>query len=75
MEAVQIKRALVVAEDRVTALRNESVVQMRRLHAAGVSWAEIARLFEVSPQAAMYATGHARRTPRAGSTSSRQAKA
>lgn len=64
LDATQVKRALGVAEDRVAALRNESVIMMRKLHDAGVSWAEIARIHNMTPQAAMYATGHAQRTPR-----------
>lgn len=63
-QAVQVRRALEVSEDRVATLRNETVILMRRMHEAGVSWAEIARTFECTPQAAMYATGHAKRTPR-----------
>lgn len=37
---------------------------MKVMHEAGVSWAEIGRTFGLTPQAAMYATGAVKRTPR-----------
>lgn len=36
---------------------------IRDLHEEKHSWAEIGRIYEMSPQAAMYASGHAKRTP------------
>jgi hypothetical protein len=41
-----------------------SVERMKELHALDVSWAEIGRIFGMSGTAAMYATGHAQRTPK-----------
>lgn len=54
-------------EERRLALREEMVRSMIALHEADVSWAEIGRIFGCTPQAAMYATGYAKRTPRSKS--------
>lgn len=64
LEAAQVERALHVAEERAGLLRGERTNCMRRMHDAGISWADIARTFGVTPQAAMYATGHAQRQTR-----------
>lgn len=69
VEASRVADALTVAEERVTLLRTERVNCMRRMHDAGLPWAEIARRFAVTPQAAMYATGHAKRQSRGKGTS------
>lgn len=59
-----IETALRLAEGRVEALRRERTISMGELHDAGVPWTEIGRMYGVSSQAAMYATGHATRKPR-----------
>lgn len=64
LEAAQIERALTMAEERVGLLRAERVNSMRQMHDAEISWADIARTYGVTPQAAMYATGHAQRQSR-----------
>ena len=63
-EARRIAAGLASAEERAATLRDERIISMRKLHDVGVSWAEIGRAFDVSPQAAMYATGHIRRQAR-----------
>lgn len=60
-QAAQIANALRSAETRLDNLRDERITAMKSLFSAGVSWAEIGRTFGVSPQAAMYATGHTTR--------------
>lgn len=63
-EATSNKEALDSIESRAELLRAERVEIMKRMAAAKVPWATIGRIFDVSPQAAMYATGHAKRSPR-----------
>lgn len=63
-EAEEIKSALAKiarANENAHARRTASMKKMRE---AGRSWAEIGRIYGVTPQAAMYATGAATRTPR-----------
>lgn len=52
--------------DRITAINT--------LRDHDVSWAEIGRIFGTSPQAAMYVSGHAKRTPPKGTRKKRPAK-
>lgn len=63
-EARRIASALTATEERAELLKSERVNSMRKLHDVGVSWAQIGRQFNVTPQAAMYATGHAKRQAR-----------
>lgn len=67
-QAALVEHALALADARVEMLRQERTRTMAAMNEAGMSWAEIARAFHVTPQAAMYATGHAQRTPRAKKT-------
>lgn len=60
-EATRIRILLAAAADQVTALQEERTATIRRMAEAGMSWAEIGRHLKISPQAAMYATGHATR--------------
>lgn len=46
-----------LGEDRIAAMN-----QLRDCDPP-VSWAQIGRIFNISPQAAMYVTGHIKRTP------------
>lgn len=48
--------------DYLAAMHEARVENMKAMAAAGMTWAEIGRIWQVSPQAAMYATGHATRT-------------
>lgn len=64
LSAAQIERALDMAEKRADLLKRERTIHMGKMHDAGISWAEIGRTFGVTPQAAMYATGHAQRQSR-----------
>lgn len=59
--AEKIRHALELSEQRTARLRDERTRSMSALHDAGISWAEISRAYGVTPQAAMYATGHAKR--------------
>lgn len=59
-QGIKIARAIETLE-RMKDARTE---HMRAMHEAGISWAEIGRTFGVTPQAAMYATGAVKRTPR-----------
>lgn len=63
-EAHLLEAALRASEERTEVLRIERIHSMRGMHEAGVSWAEIGRIFGVTPQAAMYATGHIKRQDR-----------
>lgn len=44
----------------------DRIATMKELHENQVSWAQIGRIFGISPQAAMYVTGHIKRTPAKG---------
>lgn len=44
-------------------LSDDRIACMKELHENQVSWAQIGRIFGISPQAAMYVTGHIKRTP------------
>lgn len=44
-------------------LSEDRIACMKELHENQVSWAQIGRIFGISPQAAMYVTGHIKRTP------------
>lgn len=59
-QGVRIARSIQALE-RMKDARTE---HMKTMHEAGISWAEIGRTFGCTPQAAMYATGAAKRTPR-----------
>lgn len=63
-EGLKVQAAFDAAEQHVNDLRTQRVEQMKALHEAGVPWAQIGRTFAVTPQAAMYATGHAKRQPK-----------
>lgn len=60
-EARRIETALSAALSRATSLREVRTDSMNRMHQAGIPWAQIARTYGVTPQAAMYATGHSSR--------------
>lgn len=49
------------AVERADADRKTSIIE---LHQAEVPWTEIGRIFDISPQAAMYASGLVQRTPK-----------
>lgn len=51
------------AKDRFAQLGDERIACMKELRDSEVSWAQIGRIFGISPQAAMYVTGHIKRTP------------
>lgn len=51
------------AKDRYAQLSDDRIACMKELHENEVSWAQIGRTFGISPQAAMYVTGHIKRTP------------
>lgn len=59
-----IHASITAAEQAAEDERARRTEHMRRMHIAGVSWAAIGRTFRISPQAAMYATGFATRTPK-----------
>lgn len=61
-EARNIHVALAANEERQQNLLSARAETIKSLHYAGVSWAEIARTFEVSPQAVMYASGMVKRS-------------
>lgn len=63
-EARRIATALHATEARLNDLHDARTQSMAHLHALGISWAEIGRIYSITPQAAMYATGHAKRTGR-----------
>lgn len=63
-EAKVLKRATAEIEAKAEAVRQETIALMKRMREAGMSWAAIGRTFDVTPQAAMYATGSAVRTPK-----------
>lgn len=63
-QARDAKRALAEIEAAAERNRHETVEIMKRMRDAKMSWAAIGRAFEVTPQAAMYATGAAVRTPK-----------
>lgn len=50
------------AKDRYARLSDERIACMNELREYEVSWAQIGRIFGISPQAAMYVTGHIKRT-------------
>lgn len=64
VEAANLERAISAAEQRYDQLRSIRTEKMKEMHQAGIPWAEIARIFKQTPQAAMYATGHAVRQSR-----------
>lgn len=59
-----IKAALTVAERRRDDLVAVRARHMKEMHEAGATWVEIGRVFGLTPQAVMYATGYAVRTPK-----------
>lgn len=61
-EAHRLRLALQRAEDEFNALKEKRVEHMRLMFDHGMSWAEIGRAFDISAPAAMYATGHSKRT-------------
>lgn len=63
-EAAENSASMRALAEQETRLRHEREDIMRRMFKAGLSWAEIGRQFGCTPQAAMYATGHATRTKR-----------
>lgn len=64
-----IRAAVTAAEEAVERERSRRTEHMKEMHEAGISWAEIGRTFAVTPQAAMYATNYATRTPKKGAAS------
>lgn len=63
------------AKERYATLSEERIDTINELREHGVSWAQIGRIFGISPQAAMYVTGHVKRTPaKKGGTKKKPAK-
>lgn len=50
------------AKERYATLSDERIAVINELREAQVSWAQIGRIFGISPQAAMYVTGHSKRS-------------
>lgn len=65
-QARVVKSALAEIEAAGEAKRRESVEIMKAMREEQMSWAAIGRVFGVTPQAAMYATGSSVRTPKKG---------
>lgn len=63
-QATQIKASLHAVEAQSARLRDERTALMTQMAAAGLSWSYIGKVCGVTPQAAMYATGHAKRQKR-----------
>lgn len=61
------------AKDALGRLSDDRIASINELREHQVSWAQIGRVFGISPQAAMYVSGHAKRTP-AKSNSKKRAK-
>lgn len=53
---------------------DDRIACMKELHGEEVSWAQIGRIFGISPQAAMYVTGHIKRTPAKSGTAKKTTK-
>lgn len=51
------------AKDALGRLSDDRIASINELREHQVSWAQIGRVFGISPQAAMYVSGHAKRTP------------
>lgn len=51
------------AKERYSRLSDERIECIKELRENEVSWAQIGRIFGITPQAAMYVTGHVKRTP------------
>lgn len=63
-QAEALTAAVRDAEAALEAARHDVTQAMKDMRAAEMSWAAIGRAFGVTPQAAMYATGSSKRTPR-----------
>lgn len=63
-QAEALKAAIDEAEIAVEQKHQERVRLMQAMRDQGMSWAAVGRAFGVTPQAAMYATGAAVRTPK-----------
>lgn len=63
-EAQAINHAIAEIDAAAEKKYRERVEIMKRMREAQMSWAAIGRAFKVTPQAAMYATGAAVRTPK-----------
>ena len=63
-----LTRDLEQLAERKEILRAEQIQVMNSLHAAGESWVDIGKLGNMTATAAMYATNHAKRTPRRKAT-------
>lgn len=50
------------AKERYSTLGDERIACINDLRESQVSWAQIGRIFGISPQAAMYVTGHITRS-------------
>lgn len=63
------------AKESLARLSDERITCINDLRDNGLSWAEIGRVFSISPQAAMYVSGHATRTPaKSGAAAKKKSK-
>lgn len=63
-QAEALTAAVRDAEAALETARRDVTQAMKAMRAEEMSWAAIGRAFGVTPQAAMYATGASKRTPR-----------
>lgn len=63
-KATENKASMQAVEAQSARLREERTTLMNQMAAAGLSWSYIGKVCGVTPQAAMYATGHAKRQKR-----------
>lgn len=62
------------AKDALGRLSDDRIASINELREHEVSWAQIGRVFGISPQAAMYVSGHAKRTPAKSSGAKKKRK-
>lgn len=60
------------AKSLLSQLSDDRITYINELREREVSWAQIGRVFGISPQAAMYVSGHAKRTPAKNGTTKKK---
>lgn len=63
-QAEHVADGTAAAEDNLNRWRRDRSHLMARMSQAGLTWAEIGRIFKVTPQAAMYGSGLVKRSER-----------
>lgn len=62
------------AKDRLATLSDDRIACINELREHEVPWTQIGSIFGISPQAAMYVSGHAKRTPAKNGTTKKKRK-